>query len=228
MRVKQSKILEVSNLTFRYDKFSAFKLSVDKFYLKVGEKVLIRGSSGSGKSTFMNCISGISRPSRGSIQILGCQLANLSRYQLDRFRGNHIGIIFQTFNLIPFLSVFDNIRLGVLFSFKKRERLEDDLRGEIRRLCESMNLDYDDLQNATISELSIGQQQRVAAVRSLLGKPELIIADEPTSALDNQTRDLFMETFFESVDFSTQSVLFVSHDIALESAFDRVVDLPSN
>ena len=146
----------------------------------------------------------------------------MSSLLLDRLRANHIGYIFQTLNLIPFLSVSENIGLGIRFSQSRKSRVGN-LNQEINRLVDSLGLDKEVL-NTPVNRLSVGQQQRVAAARALLGKPDLILADEPTSALDSDTTKKFLNEVMETFDASKQAIIMVSHDASIAPYFDSVID----
>jgi putative ABC transport system ATP-binding protein len=202
-------------------------LAIARFDVARGEKVFLRGASGSGKSTLLGIIGGVLQPSQGSIRVLGAELANLRPSARDRFRGDHIGFIFQMFNLIPYLSVLDNVLLPVRFTPRRGAAFATAgaLRNEARRLLVALGLQTQALQNRTVTELSIGQQQRVAAARALLGSPELIIADEPTSSLDHDARADFLRLLMQECARSSATLLFVSHDTSLGGLFDRSVSL---
>jgi putative ABC transport system ATP-binding protein len=205
-------------------------LDIPALSIGAGEKVFLRGPSGSGKSTLLGLLGGVLDPGGGSIDILGQTLARLGRAGRDRFRGQHIGFIFQQFNLLPYLSLVENVLLPCRFSRQRAARAgasEAALREEAGRLLQALDLDLADLGRRAVSELSVGQQQRVAAARALIGRPELLIADEPTSALDADTRDRFIELLLAESARAGTAVLFVSHDAALEHHFDRALALDS-
>lgn len=215
-------ILNVDQLIHQY-LGSSESIELPSFSLSPGDKILVTGPSGIGKSTLLNLVTGVQTLQQGTIELLGNNYSKLSTRQLDDLRANHMGIIFQSLNLIPYLNGFENAQLGVLFS-KKRSVEAANLRQEIERIGRQLGMN-EELLKKPAKHLSIGQQQRVAAIRALLGKPELIIADEPTSALDGETSDRFMTELIESLDPSTQAVLMVSHDPRLVPFFDRVVEL---
>ena len=185
-----------------------------------GESVLVLGESGAGKSTLLSLICGTVVAKSGCVKVADTEIAKLSRGQRDRFRGETIGMIFQQFNLLPFASVLDNILLPLHFAPKRRKRAGDP-RAEAQRLCEILGLPND--LNAKAANISVGQQQRVAVARALIGKPPLIIADEPTSALDANSQTAFLELLFEQVRSNETTLLMVSHDPRLGDKFDRVV-----
>jgi putative ABC transport system ATP-binding protein len=193
----------------------------------VGERLLLIGPSGTGKSTLLALIAGIVAPHRGKISLLGEDIARLSPSRRDRFRAEHMGVIFQMFNLLPYGSAIDNVLLPLSFAPARKARVGDAVAqvASARRLLEHLGLDPHAIGERRAADLSVGQQQRVAAARALIGRPELIIADEPTSALDPETRDQFLDLVFAELAQSGASLLMVSHDPALGSHFDRTVRL---
>jgi putative ABC transport system ATP-binding protein len=188
--------------------------------VKAGEKVFIVGSSGSGKSTLLNLLAGILVPQQGSIHMLGTDFSRLGTRQKDRFRAAHIGIIFQQFNLIPYLDVETNIKLATHFG----KSPANGTRNKILAVLDSLGLPSSLLLRRADS-LSVGQQQRVAIARAVINKPEIIIADEPTSALDNDARDGFMELLMKVQQEQQSTVIFVSHDRTLARHFTRVLEM---
>ena len=156
--------------------------------------------------------------------MLGQPLARLSGRARDHFRAANLGYIFQQFNLLPFLSVQDNVTSALTFSPEKRARLQGSPADEARRLLRELQLPEEAL-HRPVHALSIGQQQRVAAARALIGSPPLVIADEPTSALDTDNRAAFIKLLFEECDKQGSTLVFVSHDPYLEPLFPRVENL---
>jgi putative ABC transport system ATP-binding protein len=145
----------------------------------------------------------------------------------DRFRADHIGFIFQMFNLIPYLSVVENVRLPCGFSRRRRanaERAGGSVGAEALRLLDHLDMTHDGLLRRPVTELSVGQQQRVAAARALIGAPEIIIADEPTSSLDADRRAAFIDLLFAECAREQATLVFVSHDASLAGRFDRAVE----
>jgi len=185
--------------------------------------VFVRGPSGSGKSTLLSLIAGILTAREGEVRFMGRDWSQLSGARRDGHRADHIGYVFQQFNLLPYLSVLDNALLGCRFSTLRARRAGDAGR-EAERLLERAGLPAS-LWSRRATELSVGQQQRVAAVRALLGRPELVIADEPTSALDEDLRDAFMRVLNEDCREAGSALVFVSHDPRLAAGFDRTVDI---
>lgn len=193
-------------------------LNIPSWSLPAGEKAFLHGPSGGGKSTLLSVLSGLLITNSGSVSILGQRIDQMSVPQRDRFRAEHIGFVFQQFNLISYLNAIDNIKLASHFSRKKRKkRLED----EIKALLTALNITETDW-SVPARNLSIGQQQRIAIARALINKPQLLIADEPTSSLDHANRDVFMSLLMNIVAEHQMSLLFVSHDMALSNYFNRV------
>ena len=190
--------------------------------IETGQRLLISGFSGCGKTTLLSLIAGALRLQEGSINFNDNDYSDMSSMSLDKFRADHIGYIFQTLNLIPFLNVSENIALGIKFS-KNRKSKVSDMHQEIERLISSLGLEKEIL-NTAIDNLSVGQQQRVAVARALLGKPDLILADEPTSALDNDTTKKFLDEVMNTFDPSHQAIIMVSHDLSIAPYFDTVLD----
>ncbi|WP_027856218.1 ABC transporter ATP-binding protein [Marinobacterium jannaschii] len=193
-----------------------------------GEQVFLKGPSGCGKSTLLNLIGAVIRPGQGSIQLLGQDLQQLSGSARDRFRADHIGFIFQMFNLLPFLSMQENILLPCRFSALRRQRAEQrfgSLEQAVGHYLDDLGLNDRALLQRPVTELSMGQQQRVAVARALIGAPEILIADEPTSALDSDSRDSFLRLLNSECQQQGTALLFVSHDSALQEHFHRTIEL---
>lgn len=202
-------------------------LEIDAFELQPGERLFLRGPSGSGKSTLLGLIAGVLETDTGVIQVLGKDMTQLSGSQRDRMRADHLGVIFQMFNLVPYLSVVQNVVLPCRFSRRCLSEATSAGGAEMEaiRLLAGLGLDDEDLLKRKVTELSVGQQQRVAAARALIGNPSLVIADEPTSALDADSRDRFIRLLSEEAQKTGAALLFVSHDSGLAPLFDRSVDL---
>ena len=192
-------------------------LTIPDWSVSLGERVFVHGPSGGGKSTLLNLLSGMILPAQGEVSVLGERLDRLSHRRRDRFRANHIGYVFQQFNLIPYLDAIDNILLANHFS---RERAKTASSEQINALLTSLNIATEDRRKPATA-LSIGQQQRVAIARALINKPQLLIADEPTSSLDLQNRDNFMSLLMSLVIEHKITLLFVSHDLSLSRYFGR-------
>ncbi|NHI01971.1 MULTISPECIES: ABC transporter ATP-binding protein [Oceanimonas] len=216
-------LIAIRNLYFAWPGQPAL-LNIGELTLAPGERLFIKGPSGSGKSTLLGLLAGIHAAPRGSLHILEQDLGALSAHKRDRFRADHLGYIFQQFNLLPFLSVVENVTAALTFSRYKRRRLTAPAEQEAKRLLAALQLP-DALWQQPVHQLSIGQQQRVAAARALIGRPELVIADEPTSALDADSRAAFMALLFAECDHQGSGLVFVSHDTGLEPLFSRVESL---
>jgi len=215
--------LEIRDLTFAWDNQQA-PLRYPDLTLPAGEHLFLQGPSGSGKSTLMSLIGGLILPSSGSVQVLGTDTASLSAGQRDRFRANHIGVIFQQFNLVPYLNPLDNVLLPCRLSQKRRNRAQPTPAEQADFLLDALGIPANH-RRRPVTRLSVGQQQRVAAARALIGTPELILADEPTSALDTDNRDRFIELLLQLAAKQQSSVVFVSHDQGLAGRFDHQMAL---
>ncbi len=213
-------VAAIRNLRFQYDGAHAPVLDIPDWSIEPGERVFLQGPSGSGKSTLLNLLAGILLPTSGEIEVMGRRLETMSGSQRDHWRAQHIGVVFQQFNLIPYLSATDNIRLGAHFGPKHIGNEAAD------ELLQALGIEQA-LFHAPTSRLSIGQQQRVAIARALVNRPELLIADEPTSALDAANRDAFMELLLEKTEDAGTAVVFVSHDQDLARYFSQVYSLAS-
>jgi putative ABC transport system ATP-binding protein len=215
-----STAITLSNVLFSWSKKAdnTPTILLPEWHIAQGERVFLHGQSGTGKSTLLNILSGILLPQQGKVTLLGTDITQLSHRQRDRFRAQHLGVIFQQFNLIPYLSVADNIRLSQTFSGIAPQT------HRIAELCKQLALDKT-LLDQQANQLSVGQQQRVAVARALYHRPSIIIADEPTSALDSNTRNEFIRLLLTQSEHNNSTVIFVSHDHSLSSHFDRIDDL---
>ena len=203
-------------------------LEVPQFQIGRAERIFLRGPSGSGKSTFLGLLGGVLSPWQGTVKVLGQDLTRLSPSKRDQFRADHVGIVFQMFNLLPYLSLTDNVCLPCRFSsyrnMRARHRHDETIQQEAHRLLHHLQLD-ESLWSRPVSTLSVGQQQRVAVARALIGRPEVLIADEPTSALDTDRRDAFLDLLLNECKLEGTTLIFVSHDRSLATHFDRQVDM---
>ena len=215
-------LLQVQNVYFSWHNREVLRGAC--LQMQEGEKVFLHGASGSGKTTFLNLVSGILLPNRGTITLLGEELTQLSASKRDKLRGNCLGYVFQMFNLLSYLTALENVVLACKFSAVKQKKLQK--RGEkptdiARQLLSSLQLA--DFIDAQVSSLSVGQQQRVAVARALIGEPLLLIADEPTSALDADLRAEFLQLLFACCHQQNTALLYVSHDKDLGATFDRSI-----
>lgn len=216
-------ILSLKDVKYRWPGRTSFGLDIPDFSIARSESVLLLGESGSGKSTLLSLICGTITPQAGSVTLSGTDIASLSAGKRDRFRAEQIGLIFQQFNLLPYASVLDNILLPLRFAPQRRARAGS-AADTAKSLCIDLGLPQDAIA-AQAGTLSVGQQQRVAAARALIGAPPLIIADEPTSALDAATQATFLNLLFDHSRASGSTLLMVSHDARLGTHFDRVVQM---
>lgn len=216
-------VLSLCDVGYRWPGQAGFSLTVPKLAVSKGESVLLLGESGSGKSTLLSLICGTLQPDRGAVEIAGTDVTSLSGGARDRFRAEQIGVIFQQFNLLPFGSVADNILLPLRFAPQRRKRAGDAV-AEAANICAELGLPGD-VMHAKANALSVGQQQRVAVARALIGQPPLIIADEPTSALDANSQAAFLDLLFAQTKAPETSLLMVSHDPRLGKRFDRVIGM---
>ena len=213
--------IQIENCQFRYQPDSdKALLQIAHWQVEKGETIFVFGPSGSGKSTLLNLLGGILLPQQGSITLDDVDLNQLSHRQRDAYRARHIGMVFQRFNLIPYLTVLENIQLASHFFRQDKTAL----RQRIQHLMQELQLDVNTL-NQPASQLSVGQQQRVAIVRALINQPELLIVDEPTSALDSDARDSFISLLLNQVASANATLIFVSHDRGLAPHFSRQLDI---
>ena len=221
----QAPAIRFSNAVFAY-RSGAAVLDIADFRVEAGERVFLEGPSGSGKSTLLGLVGGILMPTGGVVEVLGEQLADLGPARRDRFRADQVGFVFQMFNLLPYLSLVDNVLLPCRFSAARAAAARSDsdsLHSEAVRLLERLGLAGEALLERSVTELSIGQQQRVALARALIGSPSLIVADEPTSSLDAPARLRFVDLLLEECSRAGSTVVFVSHDPSLAPSFERTV-----
>lgn len=220
------KLIELEQLTFSWDGKKTL-LDIPFFALSPGEHVFLMGPSGSGKSTLLGLLNGVLAPTRGHVRLAGTDLVTLSASARDRYRVDHIGYIFQQFNLLPFLTIRENVELPCHFSQRRAARAiaqSGSVRNAAARLLEHLGLPSH-LHERRANHFSIGQQQRVAAARALIGGPDVVIADEPTSALDQDNKSTFLRLLFDECRSAGSGLLFVSHDGTLRSDFDRCIAL---
>jgi putative ABC transport system ATP-binding protein len=227
MENDSSTALSLRDVQFRWQAGHASCLDIENFSISKGESVFLYGPSGSGKSTLLSLAGGIITPQHGQVTVLGSDLGALTGAARDRFRVDHAGFIFQQFNLIPYLSMLENVLLPCRLSLRRQQRASA-AHGSPREaavaLLDTLGLDAH-LYHRHVTGLSIGQQQRVAAARALIGQPEIIIADEPTSALDADRQKDFIALILHQCASHGSSLLFVSHDHRLASQFSRELDL---
>jgi putative ABC transport system ATP-binding protein len=218
-----SPVIELKQLRFTWPRAYSPILDLDELTINSGQHLFIQGESGCGKTSLLNLLSGITEPDSGTLKILGHSLVGMSSNERDRYRADHLGVIFQQFNLLPFLNVIENVALSFYFSKRRSDKVED-----IHSASESVLRELEikpDMFKKNVLDLSVGQQQRVAVARALVGNPELVIADEPTSALDSRNRDAFIRLLFDRATEHGSTLVFVSHDDHLSSYFENCINL---
>ncbi|MBB1632418.1 ABC transporter ATP-binding protein [Cupriavidus sp. UME77] len=222
-------VIDLRDIAFTWPAQAAPGLRLDRLRVGAGEQVFVCGPSGCGKSTLLSMLAGVLLPQQGTVRVLGTALGALSASRRDRFRADHIGLVFQQFNLLPYLSVVDNVLLPCRFSPARRKRTA--AQGETPEAAAQALLRQLDLSPALwqrpVTQLSVGQQQRVAAARALIGCPQVVLADEPTSALDAPRQQAFMALLQRECGIAGASLVFVSHDERLSAGFAQRLLLPA-
>ena len=216
-----NKILEINNVTKYYGSGSVVTKALNgiSFSVEKGEFTAIMGASGSGESTLLNVIATIDRVSSGDISVRGRHLTEMKEDALSAFRRDHLGFIFQGYNLLDTLTVGENIALPL--NLKKVGPVKT--RQEVRRVAEALGVAN---QLAKFPyELSGGQQQRAACARAIITNPALVLADEPTGALDSKNSKMLMQTFQMMNQSLGSTILMVTHDPVVGSYADRVLFL---
>jgi putative ABC transport system ATP-binding protein len=220
--VSAAPVISLEDVQFGYG--TRLVLDIPRLWVEQGSSVLLRGISGGGKSTLLGLLAGVLLPGKGRVEVAGHALQDMGGAARDRFRADQLGVIFQQFNLLPFLTVRDNIALGLRFSRLRSARISGPLDAEIARLLQALQLNPELMQRRA-GTLSVGQQQRVAAARALIGRPALLLADEPTSALDREAASAFLQLMSAQCQAAGTTVLVVSHDDSLQPLFDRTISL---
>ena len=218
--------IAISGLRFGYGSDDDI-LGIRKLNVGTAQRVFLFGPSGCGKSTLLAMIGGVLVPREGSVAILGENLSGMNSAARDRVRADHVGFIFQQFNLVPYLSVVENVSLPCRYSRRRLLRAIDadgSLENSAARLLSALGIG-EELRSRKSTDLSVGQQQRVAAARALIGQPELVLADEPTSSLDADRRREFISLLVSECGRANSTVIFVSHDASLATHFDVAIDL---
>lgn len=217
-------IITIQNLKYSYKK-ECHILDIENLNISEGDKLFLYGPSGCGKTTLLSILAGILTAYEGSVKIFNTEFIGLKPSTRDHVRGTQMGYIFQMFNLIPYLNVKDNILLPCKISPLRRKNLS---LNELKEKCTELahNLKIGNILHKKVTEISIGQQQRVAAARALIGFPKLIIADEPTSSLDSENREQFLQNLFMQCEAQKTTLIFVSHDKDLKKFFSHHISLP--
>src|SRR2546423_1226273 len=201
-------IVQVRNVSKRFSRDGFEVVALDNVDLEIqpGDFFALMGPSGSGKSTLLNLLAGIDRPTQGEVQVMGTNLAKLSESQLASWRNTHIGYIFQTFNLVPVLTAFENVELPLLLTkLSKAER-----RKNVETALELVGLG--DRMHHQPRQLSGGQEQRVAIARAIVTDPDLILADEPTGNLDARSGEEILQILATLNRELKKTIVMVTHD----------------
>jgi putative ABC transport system ATP-binding protein len=224
---KGSFVIDIEPMRFAWTRGGPDTLVLGRLNVAQGQTVFLHGPSGCGKSSFLGLLAGVLQPQHGRVSLLGQDWAALPLGQRDAFRADHVGVIFQQFNLLPYLSVLDNVTLPCRFSKLRRERCQASGGPEAsaQTWLQRMGLP-EGLWARRADTLSVGQQQRVAAARALIGQPELVLADEPTSALDAALRHDFMDVLMQAARDAGSTLVCVSHDPQQAARFDLQWSLP--
>ncbi len=226
--VTGAEVLAVRDLRFAWPGSRTDCLDIAAFAVQAGETVFVHGPSGCGKSSLLALLAGVLLPQQGQVVLAGRDWQSLSRSGRDHWRVEHVGYIFQQFNLLPYLSVRDNVLLPCRFSATRRAAAAaqgGSAEAQAEHWLAAMGLARE-LWQRTPGTLSVGQQQRVAAARALIGAPALVIADEPTSALDEDLRNAFVDLLLDACAQARSALVFVSHDRRIAERFGRQVALP--
>ena len=214
-------ILETEDVIKHYKQYDSVIYAVDRVSLRVadGEFIAIIGSSGSGKSTFLNLCAGIDRPDAGKIKIRNNDIAKMSADELARFRGRFMGVVFQKHNLLPQFTALENIIMPAIMCDQQEYRYEEHLKKLIGAL------DLKDRLHHLPSELSGGQQQRVAIARALINRPQILFADEPTGNLDRKNADEVLELLLGLKKTIGQTMVMVTHDMKIAERADKIYQM---
>lgn len=222
-------VLTLRDVRFAWPHAASDCLGIEALDLDAGETMFLHGPSGCGKSTLLSLMAGVLRPRQGRIVLMGRDWSRAGAASRDRHRAAHVGYVFQQFNLLPYLGVLDNVLLSCRFSPARRAAAaarSGSPRADAGSWLAAMELEPA-LWRRRADTLSVGQQQRVAAARALIGAPALVVADEPTSALDEDRRERFLELLLGACASAGGALVFASHDRRLAGRFTRQLSLPA-
>lgn len=208
-------MIRTEGLSYYYDKNKIFNFP--DISLKNGEHILILGNSGIGKTTLLHLLGGLMQPKEGKVLINDTDICQMNGGELDNFRGDNIGIIFQQNHFIDSLNVIENLTLAQYLAGTKEDFKK------CKSLLESLNIG--NKAKSKIKNLSQGERQRVAIARSLVNSPSIILADEPTSALDDQNCSAVLDLLKAQADLANATLLIVTHDSRLKSQMDKSINL---
>lgn len=196
-------------------------VALDKIDLRIeqGEICCILGTSGSGKSTFLNMLAGLEKPTKGDIIINGCNIAKMSEKDLAKFRQNNTGFVFQSYNLLPALNAVENVSMPLMFQGVKKHKRETAAKVILKEVGLGKRMTHKP------NQMSGGQQQRVGIARAFVAHPKLVFADEPTGNLDTKTTAEVMELMVKKSRDNNQTLILVTHDVDIAKYADRIVHL---
>jgi putative ABC transport system ATP-binding protein len=213
-------LIQIKQLQFGY-RVGAFRLAVESLHIAAQERVALIGPSGCGKTTQTNPIAGILAPTKGEIEVDGTSVTGLNQEDRQDFRALHMGLVFQEFELLEYLTVLDNILLP--FRLNPILQLTKSVQERAFALCNKVGLG--DKMKRYPAHLSQGERQRVAVCRALVTQPKVVFGDEPTGNLDPVNRDLVMDILFEYSESSQAPLVIVTHDHEALDRFDRTMDI---
>ena len=214
-----SEILKIDSIEKYYGSKSSLTKALDNvsFTVDEGEYVAIMGASGSGKTTLLNCISTIDRVTSGHIYVAGEDITKLKGNNLNRFRREELGFVFQDFNLLDTMTAYENIALALSIQGKDAKVIDE----RIRDMASQLGID--EVLNKYPYQMSGGQKQRVAAARAIITEPKLVLADEPTGALDSKSSKMLLESFKYLNESIPATILMVTHDAFTASYSKRAI-----